>query len=112
MKIYRIFLSALAFAFVLSNTASGQGSVYTKSFFSNALNKEMNYNIYLPDAGNIWNVDSDPETSWGHYETAIIDKSLSSGFTDFEDALQYNCALQSECGVIITRNVKDFQNMF
>lgn len=38
----------------------------------------------------------------------IIDKGLSSGFTDFEDALQYHCSLQSECDVIITRNVKDF----
>ncbi|HKK10068.1 MAG TPA: alpha/beta hydrolase family protein [Bacteroidales bacterium] len=126
MKIYRIFLSALVFALILSNSASGQGSIYTKSFFSQALNKEMNYNIYLPDdyqnsedelplflllhgytgdhtdwkkqghvdktinrlimedesfpmiivmpdAGNSWYVDSDPEISWGHYETAIIE---------------------------------------
>lgn len=125
MKKYRIFLSVLSVAFFLSNTVSGQGNVFTKSFFSKALNKEMSYNIYLPDnyqnsdekfplflllhgyigghtdwarqgnieqtmnellaaeksrpmiivmpdAGNSWYVDSDPETGWGHYETAII----------------------------------------
>jgi predicted nucleic acid-binding protein len=39
----------------------------------------------------------------------IIEKGLSSGFTDFEDALQYYCALKSECDILITRNVKDFK---
>lgn len=40
----------------------------------------------------------------------IIEKGLNSNFTDFEDALQYNCALQSECDILITRNQKDFKN--
>lgn len=39
----------------------------------------------------------------------IMDKSLSSKFKDFEDALQYHCALKSNCDVIITRNGKDFK---
>jgi len=39
----------------------------------------------------------------------IIEKGLSSNFTDFEDALQYHCALQSECNILITRNGKDFK---
>lgn len=39
----------------------------------------------------------------------IIEKGLSSDFTDFEDALLYNCALKSKCGILITRNVKDFK---
>lgn len=39
----------------------------------------------------------------------IIDKGLSSKFTDFEDALQYYCAVKSECNIIITRNEKDFK---
>lgn len=38
-----------------------------------------------------------------------IDKSLFSGFTDFEDAVQYFCALQSSCEVFLTRNRKDFK---
>ena len=39
----------------------------------------------------------------------IIDKGLSSNFTDFEDALQYHCALIMDCNILITRNAKDFK---
>lgn len=39
----------------------------------------------------------------------IIDKSLSSKFRDFEDALQYYCALETDCNVLLTRNGKDFK---
>ncbi|HPI19756.1 MAG TPA: PIN domain-containing protein [Candidatus Kapabacteria bacterium] len=39
----------------------------------------------------------------------IIDKALSSKFKDFEDSLQYYCALEMRCNMIITRNVKDFK---
>lgn len=38
----------------------------------------------------------------------VIEKSLVSKFSDFEDALQYHCALKEECSIIITRNGKDF----
>lgn len=39
----------------------------------------------------------------------IIEKSLNSNFTDFEDALQYFSALNAQCEIIITRNGKDFK---
>jgi predicted nucleic acid-binding protein len=39
----------------------------------------------------------------------IIDKGLSSNFSDFEDALQYHCALKMDCNILITRNGKDFK---
>lgn len=39
----------------------------------------------------------------------IIDKGLSSKFTDFEDALQYHCAIKLDCDILITRNEKDFK---
>ena len=39
----------------------------------------------------------------------IIDKGLNSDFKDFEDALQYFCALKSNCNVLITRNGMDFK---
>jgi predicted nucleic acid-binding protein len=39
-----------------------------------------------------------------------IDKALNSSFKDFEDAVQYFTALQSNCSIIITRNGKDFKN--
>lgn len=38
-----------------------------------------------------------------------IEKSLNSSFKDFEDALQYFCATESDCDLIITRNGKDFK---
>lgn len=41
---------------------------------------------------------------------AIIKKSLKSGFKDFEDAIQYNCALSlNKIDFIVTRNTKDFK---
>ena len=40
----------------------------------------------------------------------IVEKALNSDFKDFEDALQYFCALQSRCDVLLTRNAKDFKN--
>ena len=41
---------------------------------------------------------------------AIIKKSLKSEFKDFEDAIQYNCALTiSKIDFIVTRDSKDFK---
>jgi len=39
----------------------------------------------------------------------VIDKGLSSKFGDFEDSLQYYCAVNSDCNILITRNGKDFK---
>lgn len=39
-----------------------------------------------------------------------IEKALSSSFSDFEDAIQYFCALESNSQIIITRNPKDYKN--
>jgi len=35
-------------------------------------------------------------------------KSLVSDFKDFEDGTQYFCALENNCHLIITNNIKDF----
>ncbi len=41
---------------------------------------------------------------------AFIKKSLKSGFKDFEDAIQYNCALTiNKIDFIVTRDSKDFK---
>ncbi len=40
----------------------------------------------------------------------VIEKSLNSDFKDFEDALQYFCALASNCELIVTRNERDYKN--
>lgn len=40
----------------------------------------------------------------------IIKKSLKSDFKDFEDAIQYNCALLvPQLKAIVSRNIKDFK---
>jgi len=39
----------------------------------------------------------------------IIDLALNSEFSDFEDAIQYFSALQSEVEVLVTRNLKDYK---
>jgi predicted nucleic acid-binding protein len=39
----------------------------------------------------------------------IIDLALNSDFSDFEDAIQYYCAIENECNILITRNLKDYK---
>jgi len=39
----------------------------------------------------------------------MVTSALDSGFTDFEDALQYHAALKNGVICIITRNVRDFK---
>jgi len=40
----------------------------------------------------------------------IVELALVSDFKDFEDAIQYNTAIENGIDVIITRNKKDFKN--
>ena len=40
----------------------------------------------------------------------IIELALVSDFVDFEDAIQYQTAIQNGLEIIITRNKKDFKN--
>ncbi len=40
-----------------------------------------------------------------------IKDAIASGFQDFEDSIQYNCALEyKKIDVLITRNTKDYKN--
>lgn len=40
----------------------------------------------------------------------IIKLAIASGFPDFEDSIQYNCALDyKKIDVLITRNIKDYK---
>jgi predicted nucleic acid-binding protein len=40
-----------------------------------------------------------------------IINALSSGWADFEDAVQAQVAIENEIAIIVTRNVKDFQQL-
>jgi len=39
----------------------------------------------------------------------IIDLAIVSDFVDFEDAIQYNTAIENKIKVILTRNLKDYK---
>ncbi len=39
----------------------------------------------------------------------IIDLALNSDFNDFEDAIQYYCALENNLELLLTRNLKDYK---
>ena len=39
----------------------------------------------------------------------VIDRALNSGFSDFEDAIQYQCAMENNLDFIITRNKADYK---
>lgn len=43
-------------------------------------------------------------------DNKVIEKGLSSNFADFEDSLQYYCAIKADCSILITRNGKDFKS--
>jgi predicted nucleic acid-binding protein len=42
-------------------------------------------------------------------DNKTIDLAIASDFNDFEDAIQYACALENNIPVIVTRNDKDFK---
>ena len=39
-----------------------------------------------------------------------IELALNSDFSDFEDAIQYYCAVENGVVVLLTRNLKDYKN--
>lgn len=41
----------------------------------------------------------------------VIDLSLKSNFSDYEDSIQYYAALLLEISILITRNIKDYKNV-
>jgi len=40
----------------------------------------------------------------------VIELALNSDFKDFEDAIQYYCAIENGINLLITRNLKDFKH--
>jgi predicted nucleic acid-binding protein len=39
----------------------------------------------------------------------IIELALHSRFKDFEDAIQYHCALEHDIRILVTRNIRDYK---
>lgn len=42
-------------------------------------------------------------------DSKTIDLAIASNFHDFEDAIQYHCALENNIPTIVTRNIKDYK---
>ncbi|MBP9187227.1 MAG: PIN domain-containing protein [Bacteroidia bacterium] len=42
-------------------------------------------------------------------DSKTIDLAVASDFNDFEDAIQYSCAIENGLTTIITRNIKDYK---
>jgi predicted nucleic acid-binding protein len=42
-------------------------------------------------------------------DSKTIDLAIASDFNDFEDAIQYSCAIEHNLTIIITRNIKDYK---
>ena len=40
----------------------------------------------------------------------VIELALNSDFRDFEDAIQYYCAIENGINILVTRNLKDFKH--
>jgi len=42
-------------------------------------------------------------------DSKTIDLALTSEFNDFEDAIQYSCAIENGLTILVTRNIKDYK---
>ena len=42
-------------------------------------------------------------------DSKTIDLAVASDFNDFEDAIQYCCAIENNLTTIVTRNIKDYK---
>ncbi|MBI3235566.1 MAG: PIN domain-containing protein [Bacteroidetes bacterium] len=42
-------------------------------------------------------------------DSKTIDLAIASDFNDFEDAIQYSCAIEYNMTMIVTRNIKDYK---
>lgn len=42
-------------------------------------------------------------------DSKTIDLAIASDFNDFEDAIQYFCAIENKLTTIVTRNIKDYK---
>jgi predicted nucleic acid-binding protein len=42
-------------------------------------------------------------------DSKTIELAIASDFNDFEDAIQYYCAIENGINILVTRNIKDFK---
>jgi len=98
--------SAEIFRLIDENVLHGfvSSSIITDIFYllqkDEGKEKALNFLKALVEVVDVLSVDKD-----------TINAALASGWTDFEDAVQTQVAIENDMDVIITRNVKDFQHI-
>ena len=85
---FRLLVSSLSFA--------------TASYIMNAHHKRTNAEIVAMFADFVKMCNVTP------VDSLIVDKAIASGFSDFEDAMQYYSAMRAGADAIVTRNSSDF----
>ncbi|MBP5421311.1 MAG: PIN domain-containing protein [Paludibacteraceae bacterium] len=85
---YRLLVSSLSFA--------------TASYIMSAHHKKTNEEIVAMFAKFVEICNVTP------VDSLVIDEAIASGFSDFEDAMQYYSAIRGGADAIVTRNVNDF----
>ena len=89
-----------------------QGGFYTLTFLlERALRHKGIYKPILTDLlrrvlGDILSTATVVGISHKHFLDAVGD----AAFSDLEDSFQYHCALENECDVLITINIKDYKD--
>ena len=79
-------------------------SVLTMANIAYILRKSLKGESFYREIGKIANLLNVADLMNEHFLSA-----LELQAKDFEDALQYFCAMSNQCDVIVTRNKKDFQ---
>jgi predicted nucleic acid-binding protein len=77
-------------------------SFATASYILNAHHKRTNDDIVAMFATFVKKCNVTP------VDSIVISNAIASGFSDFEDAMQYYTAIKAKANIIITRNGKDF----
>lgn len=78
-------------------------SVLTMANLAYILRKSLRGNDFYTEMKKLSTLLKVADTTNGHFLSA-----LELQAKDFEDALQYYCAVSNECDTIVTRNKKDF----
>ena len=95
--------SARVLALAKSEDATLFVSVLTMANLAYILRKSLRGNDFYAEMKKLSSLLNIADTTHGHFLSA-----LELQAKDFEDALQYYCAVSNECDTIVTRNKKDF----
>lgn len=98
--------AAIIFTLVDQKKLKGYVSSLTFSNLYNVLRKVESHNKVISKLDSISKM-----LTILKVDQQIIKDAIASGFPDFEDSIQYNCALDyKKIDVLITRNTKDYKN--